>query len=168
MRIGFTLNGAAVEVDAAPEMSMADMLRARAGALSVHLGCEQGVCGACTVLVNGESVRSCLMLAAQAQGRSVVTAEGVAARHGDAWLDIEAALVRRGAFQCGFCTSGMVVCLEELLVRAEPVTIEEIRRHLSGQICRCTGYAPIVEAFTDVLAEAHLLTGDRAPREGAP
>lgn len=161
MKIDFSLNGASVGADVPPATSLADLLRGGAGATSVHLGCEQGVCGACTILLDGRSVRSCLMIAAQAQGRSIVTAEGVALRRGDAWLDIEAALVRRGAFQCGFCTSGMVVCLEELLEHGVPVTYEEIRLHLSGQICRCTGYAPIVEAFADVLEEAHLFVGDR-------
>lgn len=166
MKISCTLNGAAFEADAPPSMSIADVLRDKAGLRSVHLGCEQGVCGACTILLDGRTVRSCLMIAPQAQGRSLTTAEGVSAQHADIWAAVEAALVENGAFQCGFCTPGMVICLEELLALGQSVTLEEVRNHLSGQICRCTGYAPIVKAFVEVLEGRGLL--EDAPEPSRP
>ncbi len=160
MRIALDLNGAQVEADVEPSVSLADLLRTKLGALSVHLGCEQGVCGACAVLVDGRTVRSCLMLAVQGDGRSVTTAEGVPRRRRGEWAAIESAFVELNAFQCGFCTSGMVVALEELLSR-EAVTRSEVAAQLSGQICRCTGYAPIVEAFERALASSgRLCDGD--------
>lgn len=139
-------------------MSLGDLLRTNLDAYSVHFGCEQGVCGACTVLLDGETVRSCLLLAAQAEGRRVTTAEGVPARRKEQWAEIESTFLSMGAFQCGFCTSGMIICLEELLDRGVPFKAPQLASHLSGQICRCTGYAPILQAFEAVLEEAHLLT----------
>ena len=165
MRLAFELNDVPVVVEAAPFLSLADLLRSSLATLSVHLGCEQGVCGACTVLVEEKTVRSCLMLAVQTEGRRVTTAEGIAARHGQLWAEIESTFVATGAFQCGFCTSGMVVCLEELLVRAVPVGRREIIEQLSGQICRCTGYSPILSTFEAVLQAANLLADDD---EGGP
>ena len=166
MTIAFQLNGAAVEVRASSESaSLADVLRDELHAKSVHLGCEQGVCGACTVLVDGRVARSCLMVAGQAEGRSISTSEGASTRHPELWPAIESAFVERGAFQCGFCTSGMVACLEELLLAGEPVTRSDVLELLSGQICRCTGYLPILEVFDDVLAKAGLLAAEH--RAGA-
>lgn len=159
-RVGFELNDDKVDLDVDPNVSLADLLRSELGVVSVHLGCEQGVCGACAVLVDDEAVRSCLMLAVQADGRRVTTAEGVARRRGAAWTEIESSFVDEGAFQCGFCTSGMVVALEELLSRDAPVTRAEIAEQLSGQLCRCTGYAPIVTTFTAALSLAGRLSTD--------
>lgn len=168
MKISCVLNGATFETDAPASMSLADMLREKAGLRSVHLGCEQGVCGACTILLDGRTVRSCLMIAPQANGRSVTTAEGVPAERSDSWGEVEATFVDKGAFQCGFCTSGMVVCLEELLALGQPVTLEAVRHRLSGQICRCTGYAPILQAFAEILERSGLLLDEPASsRPGA-
>ena len=152
MQVGFELNGEHLDLDVEASVSLADLLHSRLAAASVHLGCEQGVCGACAVLVDEEAVRSCLMLGVQADGRRVTTAEGVARRRGGRWSEVEAALVGKGAFQCGFCTSGVVVALEELRAGDEPLTREDVVEQLSGQICRCTGYVPILEAFVSLLA----------------
>jgi aerobic-type carbon monoxide dehydrogenase small subunit (CoxS/CutS family) len=152
MRVVFELNDEKVDLELDPSQSLADVLRSELGALSVHLGCEQGVCGACSVLLDGQTVRSCLTLGVQADGRVVTTAEGIARRRGASFAEIESSFVDSGAFQCGFCTSGMVVALEELLSTSGSVTRSEIREQLSGQICRCTGYAPIVETFEATLA----------------
>jgi aerobic-type carbon monoxide dehydrogenase small subunit (CoxS/CutS family) len=160
MKVAFELNGDRVEIDAEPSASLADVLRSQLGATSVHLGCEQGVCGACAVLIDEQAARSCLTLAVQADGRAITTAEGIARRHGDAWRQIEALFVDNGAFQCGFCTSGMIVALEELLASSEAVERSAIADQLSGQICRCTGYAPIVETFESLLASAGRLRED--------
>lgn len=163
MRAQFELNDDHVEVEVEPWASLADVLRSH-GATSVHLGCEQGVCGACAVLIDGKPVRSCLTLAVQADGRSITTAEGVAVRRGSEWKKIESTFVDSGAFQCGFCTSGMVVALEELLGRGEVVTRAAIADQLSGQICRCTGYTPIVETFERALSRETLSPGKAADR----
>jgi carbon-monoxide dehydrogenase large subunit len=158
-KITFELNGKSVTAEAESSSSLADMLRGELGAYSVHLGCEHGVCGACTVLVEGKSVRSCLMLAPQAEGRRITTAEGVPEAQQELWGTIESSFVDEGAFQCGYCTSGMVVCLSEMLERGERLGRGEIIEQLSGQICRCTGYLAILSAFERVLEEAHLLVG---------
>ncbi|MGH3273288.1 MAG: (2Fe-2S)-binding protein, partial [Streptosporangiaceae bacterium] len=112
---------------------------------------------ACTVLVDGRSARSCLMVAPQANGRSVTTAEGLPAHDPMLWDVIENAFVEKDAFQCGFCTSGMVICLAELLWRSRTVTPADLTEQLSGQVCRCTGYGALLEAFSEVLRYAGLL-----------
>ncbi|MGB9113615.1 MAG: (2Fe-2S)-binding protein [Acidimicrobiales bacterium] len=160
IKVAFELNGERVEIDVEPSVSLADVLRSQLGATSVHLGCEQGVCGACAVLIDEQAVRSCLTLAVQADGRAITTAEGIARRRGDAWQEIESTFVDNGAFQCGFCTSGMVVALEELLACGEAIEQSAIADQLSGQICRCTGYEPIVDTFESVLASAGRLRED--------
>ena len=158
--IAFELNGRKVVTEAGPSLTLADLLRSSLGACSVHLGCEQGVCGACTVLVDDKSVRSCLMLAVQAEDRRITTAEGVAERHSDLWETIESTFVSEGAFQCGYCTSGMIVSLSEILDQGARLTRSELVERLSGQICRCTGYAPIRAACELILAEAGLFSGE--------
>ncbi len=155
--ITFELNGRRVAMAAAATLSLADLLRSKLGARSIHLGCEQGVCGACTILLDGRSVRSCLMLAAQVDGRAVTTAEGVAERYAELWGEIESTFLSEGAFQCGYCTSGMIVCLSELLDRRLRLTSAEIAERLSGQICRCTGYGPLRSAFESILEKVDLL-----------
>jgi carbon-monoxide dehydrogenase small subunit len=133
-----------------PRTTLADCLRQHLKLTGTHLGCEHGVCGACTVIVNGVAVRACLMLAVQARGASLVTVEGLS--DGDALSPLQAAFRRHNALQCGFCTSGMLTTLHALLT-AEPFADEErIRDVLSGNLCRCTGYIPIVEAALDARA----------------
>jgi aerobic carbon-monoxide dehydrogenase small subunit len=129
LRLELTVNGRAWAGEVEPRLSLADLVRERMRLTGTHLGCEQGACGACTVLLDGEAVRSCLLLAVQASGRSVTTVEGVE-------LDLGP------VFQCGFCRPGFVVTAEALRRAGLPAT-EEV---LAGNICRCTGYSPIVEA----------------------
>jgi aerobic-type carbon monoxide dehydrogenase small subunit (CoxS/CutS family) len=156
MPIKFEVNGKPVEVEVEPRMSLADCLRHKLRLTGTHVGCEHGVCGACTVLVDGATARSCLMLAVQADGRSVETIESVAAPDG-ALHPIQAALSRHHGLQCGYCTPGVVMTLLELQREcgAEPVSEEDIRRALSGNLCRCTGYQGMVDAALEILPGAH-------------
>jgi aerobic-type carbon monoxide dehydrogenase small subunit (CoxS/CutS family) len=144
MRVAFTVNGAAAEVEVEPRLSLADCLRHALGLTGTHLGCEHGVCGACTVIVDGAPLRSCLMLAVQAEGAAIVTVEGLS---DDAALSpLQTAFRKHHALQCGFCTPGMLTTAHALLC-AEPDCDEaRIREVLSGNLCRCTGYIPIVAA----------------------
>ena len=142
------VNGAARELEVAPRDLLLDVLRQSLGLMSVHAACEQGPCGACTVLVDGVSVRSCLMFAVQADGATITTVEGLA-QSGGGMHPVQEAFSDCHALQCGFCTPAMVLTVVELLERhPEPdrVTIEEA---LAGQLCRCTGYESIVEAVHD-------------------
>jgi aerobic-type carbon monoxide dehydrogenase small subunit (CoxS/CutS family) len=124
---------------------LADFLRHDLGLTGTHAGCEHGVCGACTVLVDGQSVRSCLMLAVQANGRDVTTVEGLSTV-GGTLNPLQQAFWERRALQCGFCTPGMLMTLTELLADNQSPTESEIRERISGNICRCTGYQAIVDA----------------------
>jgi aerobic carbon-monoxide dehydrogenase small subunit len=141
----FELNGRPCTVGVPPRMTLADLLRDRLGQTGTHLGCEHGACGACTVLVDGASVRSCLMLGVQASGRSVTTIEGVSPAEGPL-SDLQQALSDHGGLQCGFCTPGVVLAATELLERNPSADEEAIRSALSGNLCRCTGYEVIVRA----------------------
>jgi aerobic carbon-monoxide dehydrogenase small subunit len=125
-------------------MTLADFLRDRLRLTGTHLGCEQGVCGACTILAGGRAVRSCLMLALQADGMELTTVEGMG--EPGRLSQLQAALVRHRAFQCGFCTPGFLASAEEILRTGRRYSPEELRTLLSGNICRCTGYQAIVEA----------------------
>jgi carbon-monoxide dehydrogenase small subunit len=128
--------------------SLADFLRDHLDLTGTHLGCEHGVCGACTVLLDGSTARSCVVLAAQASGGEVVTVEGLSAA--DGLSDVQAALARHGGLQCGFCTPGFVVAITELLGSGRELDEAEVREELSGNICRCTGYQGIVRAVVEV------------------
>jgi carbon-monoxide dehydrogenase small subunit len=144
MQIRLTVNGAARELDVAPRLTLADCLRHGLHLTGTHLGCEHGVCGACTIILDGAPVRACLMLAVQADGAAIVTVEGLA--DGADLSPLQRAFRKHNALQCGFCTPGMLTTLHALLT-AEPFADEaRIRTVLSGNICRCTGYVPIVEA----------------------
>ncbi|WP_127126819.1 (2Fe-2S)-binding protein [Georgenia sp. SYP-B2076] len=143
-----TVNGAAVHRTVPARLSLADFLRDHLRLTGTHLGCEQGVCGACTVMVDGRSVRACLMLAAQADGSEVTTVEGLEDNEHAARL--RGALSRHHGLQCGFCTPGIVVAACELLGRCtQPPAEDEVRETLSGNICRCTGYTGIVDAVLE-------------------
>ena len=149
------INGQPITHDVEPRETLADFVRERCGLTATHLGCEHGACGACTLLVDGKATRSCLMLAAMAEGRPVVTLEGLAD-------DPVTNTLRRHfhelhALQCGFCTPGMLITARDILARHRAPDEATIRRELAGQICRCTGYAAIVRAIAAAgreLAEA--------------
>jgi carbon-monoxide dehydrogenase small subunit len=146
MKVEFNLNGDAVGTEVEARTSLADCLRDNLGKTGTHLGCEHGVCGACTVLVNGEAVRSCLMLAVQADGEKVVTIEGLS---GDELSPLQASFRKHHALQCGFCTPGFITTAHALLSSEPDADEDRIRDVLSGNLCRCTGYISIVEAVMD-------------------
>jgi carbon-monoxide dehydrogenase small subunit len=147
-----TVNGRKYERGVPVRLTLADFLRHELELTGTHLGCEHGVCGACTVLVDGHSTRSCLMLAVQAHGREVVTVEGLAAPDG-ALSPLQKAFRTHHGLQCGFCTPGMLITLTELLRDNPDPSEAEIRDTLSGNLCRCTGYSGIVDAALDVAAQ---------------
>lgn len=144
MRLELTVNGDPYRREVASDATLLSVLRDVLGLTGTKWGCMTGDCGACTVLVDGEPIVSCLQLAAQVNGRSVTTIEGLA-RHGEL-NDVQAAFVENGAAQCGFCTPGMIVSAEALLRRSPSPTEAEIREALAGNLCRCTGYNKIVDA----------------------
>jgi aerobic carbon-monoxide dehydrogenase small subunit len=151
MKLSLTLNGRTVEADEVdPNASLLDLLRDHLGQVGTKDACRQGECGSCTVLLEGQLVCSCLVHAAQAEGRSVETIEGVATS--DGLTDLQQALVARGAVQCGFCTPGIVMAAQYLLDRAPRPTEDDVRAAISGNLCRCTGYQAIVDAVLDVAA----------------
>ena len=139
------VNGESRRVTVEPRKSLADTLREDCRLTGTHLGCEQGVCGACTILLDGEPVRSCLMLAVQAQGHAVRTVEGLAAEDGTLH-PLQQAFWEHHGLQCGFCTSGFLMLAAGLLESAEPATDEMIDHALSSNLCRCTGYENISKA----------------------
>jgi carbon-monoxide dehydrogenase small subunit len=149
VEIALTVNGAPVRAAVEPRQSLADLLREGLALTGTHLGCEHGACGACTVLLDGAAVRSCLVFAVQADGSEVVTVEGLA--QGEALSPLQRAFRTHHALQCGFCTPGFLVAATALLDENADPTPDEVRAALSGHICRCTGYVGIVEA---VLAAA--------------
>ncbi|MHB8489389.1 MAG: (2Fe-2S)-binding protein [Candidatus Dormibacteria bacterium] len=147
MELTLNVNGREWRGDVAGRLILADLLRDRLHLTGTHLGCEQGVCGACTVLVDGEAVRSCLMLALQADGCSIRTVESLAP---DGQLSrIQAAFLRHRALQCGFCTPGFLMSITELLDSGQRYNREELAEMLSGNVCRCTGYEPILDAVLE-------------------
>ena len=149
MRIGTTVNGQAHEHDVEPRLLLVQYLREVAGLTGTKIGCDTSSCGACTVLVDGESVKSCTMLAAQADGSEITTIEGLA--QGDELHPVQAAFHESHALQCGFCTAGMVMATVSLLDEIPSPTERDVRLGLEGNLCRCTGYHNIVKA---VLAAA--------------
>ena len=143
--VQMSVNGQPTEASVEPRLTLADYLRERCGLTGTHLGCEHGACGACTVLVDGQAMRSCLMFAVQADGCEVTTVEGIASEDGEL-SPVQAALRECHGLQCGFCTPGFVVSITALLQENPTATDEEIREGLSGNFCRCTGYQGIVNA----------------------
>lgn len=147
--VTLTVNGEPVVRTVPVRQHLVDFLRTELGLTGAHLGCEHGVCGACSVRVDGVVVRGCLMLAVQADGSEVVTIEGLD-ESGEV-ADLQAAFVNRNALQCGFCTPGMLMTAAELLAERKPKSRDEIRTFLSGNYCRCTGYHAIVDAVATTL-----------------
>jgi carbon-monoxide dehydrogenase small subunit len=143
------INGESVTRRIAVRQNLVDFLREEMGLTGTHIGCEHGVCGACTVRVDGNIVRGCLMLAVQAEGRHVDTIEGLS-DNGEI-AELQEAFHKRNALQCGFCTPAMLLTAQDLAARNPHATREQIREHLSGNYCRCTGYHAIVDAVESVL-----------------
>jgi aerobic-type carbon monoxide dehydrogenase small subunit (CoxS/CutS family) len=146
--IHLTVNGRVYERTVAVRMTLADFLREELNLTGTHLGCEHGVCGACTILYNGAAVRSCLMLAVQADGAALMTVEGLA--QGDTLHPLQQAFQEYHALQCGFCTPGFLMTAYALLQETPHPSRDEVREAIAGNICRCTGYAPIVQAIVQV------------------
>ena len=144
MIVSTNVNGIPVEQQVEPRLLLSDFLRHTLGLTGTHVGCEHGVCGACNVLLDGRSVRSCLLFAVQVDGHAVTTVEGLG--EPDAPHPVQTAFIEHGALQCGFCTPGFLVSLAELLPELEGLEDDALRESLSGNICRCTGYQAIVAA----------------------
>lgn len=162
-RVAFTLNGKPVSGEAEPRMLLADFLRHELGLTGTHVGCEHGVCGACTVQIDGEPARACLTYALRMEGRDVRTVEALAGED-DALSPLQQAFRRNHALQCGFCTPGILMTLDAWLKTNPTPNEQEIREALSGNICRCTGYAAIVKAVMDYVAKPRHKSGP--DREG--
>jgi len=150
-RVSLMVNSVRYESEVDVRMTLGDFLRRELKLTGTHLGCEHGVCGACTILVEGRAVRSCLMLAVQANGKIVETIEGLAKADGTL-SDLQEAFIAHNGLQCGFCTPGMLMTIEEMF--REEISVDEhtIRDRISGNICRCTGYQGIVDAVLSVTA----------------
>ncbi len=160
MRIRFVLNERQVDLDVRPDRRVVDLLREDLGLTGTKEGCGAGECGACTVLIDGEARLSCLMLAAQLDGRTVITVEGLA--RDDKFHPVQEAFVEHGAVQCGFCSPGMVLAAVDLLKRQPAPNRQQIRQGLSGNLCRCTGYVKIVDAV-EAAARRMREKGGRTP-----
>jgi carbon-monoxide dehydrogenase small subunit len=143
--IALSVNGERVEANVLTRLNLADFLREHLKLTGTHVGCEHGVCGACTVRVNGDIVRSCLMLAVQTHDAAIETIEGVS--DSGEIADLQSAFRERNALQCGFCTPGMLMAAQDLLKQSPSPDREQIREHLSGNYCRCTGYQAIIDAI---------------------
>jgi aerobic-type carbon monoxide dehydrogenase small subunit (CoxS/CutS family) len=159
--VNITVNGHCNQHHVQPRTHLVDFLRDGLGLKGSHLGCEHGVCGACTVQLDGQVVRGCLVLAVQADGRAVTTIEGLS--DSGVIRGLQQAFIKHNALQCGFCTSGMLMAAHELIETQPDANREQVREWISGNYCRCTGYQAIVNAICDVLAQrkaAHV--------EGAP
>ena len=150
--IRLTVNGKGYESLVPVRMTLADFLRGELDLTGTHVGCEHGVCGACTILLNDNAVRSCLMLAVQVDGASLMTVEGLA--DGQDLHPLQKAFQRNHALQCGFCTPGLLMTAYEFLKDTPNPTEAQVREGISGNICRCTGYAPIVQAILEVSQES--------------
>jgi aerobic-type carbon monoxide dehydrogenase small subunit (CoxS/CutS family) len=159
MSIQFEVNGKVVGIAVEPRMTLADCLRHELGLTGTHVGCEHGVCGACTVLVNGDAVRSCLMLAVQAEGSKVVTVEGLS--NDQELTALQTSFRKHHALQCGFCTPGMITTAHALLTDEPDCDADRVREVLAGNICRCTGYISIVESVLDARSAYKKSDGNR-------
>ncbi len=149
--VSITVNGILGSHQVQPRTHLIDFLRDNLGLKGSHLGCEHGVCGACTVQLDGQIVRGCLVLAVQADGRNVNSIEGLS--DSGELVGLQQAFIRHNALQCGFCTSGMLLAAHELIVTQPDANREKVREWISGNYCRCTGYQAIVDAICDVLQQ---------------
>ena len=145
--ITVTVNGKIYERSVEPRMTLVDLLRDELALTGTHVGCEHGVCGACTILMNGEAIRSCLTLAVQADGRQLMTVEGLA--RPEELHPLQKAFQERHALQCGFCTPGFLMTAYAFLEETPAPTEAQVREAISGNICRCTGYLPIIQAILE-------------------
>ncbi|GGE30774.1 (2Fe-2S)-binding protein [Agaricicola taiwanensis] len=146
MKVSLTVNNRKTDIDVEPRTTLLDALRDELSLKGTHAGCEHGVCGACTVMVDGVAVRSCLMFAVQGEGLDITTIEGIARGEGELGI-VQDAFCETHGLQCGYCTPGMIVAAQALLRQNQTPTDDEIREAISGNICRCTGYGQIVEAI---------------------
>ena len=158
MLVNFTVNDRPVQVDVEPRTTLVDCLRSTLRLTGTHIGCEHGVCGVCTVIIDGAAVRSCLMLAVQAEGNDIVTVEGLSRE--DGLTPLQTAFRKHHALQCGFCTPGMLTTAHALLSKEPDADEARIRSVLSGNLCRCTGYIPIIEAVLEARAAYRKITRD--------
>ena len=149
IEIDATLNGKPLRRRVKARQHLADFLRQELELTGTHLGCEHGICGACTVLIDGRTARGCLTLAAQISGKSVETIEGLT--ENGTLADLQMEFIERNAAQCGFCSSGMLLTTHELLLSGEPLSRADIREAMSGNMCRCTGYHAIIDAVEAVM-----------------
>lgn len=153
-----TVNNKPVEVGIDPRESLADTLRQRLGLTSVKKGCEVGECGACTVLVDGVAIDSCIYLSVWAQGKTILTVEGLQSENGEL-TPLQKAFVEEAAVQCGFCTPGLIMSAVEIVGSGKLYTRDELRKLISGHLCRCTGYENILNAVERAVNEAHKFVG---------
>jgi carbon-monoxide dehydrogenase small subunit len=160
--VRFTVNGKPVTATVEGRMTLADCLRHELKLTGTHVGCEHGICGACTVIMDGAAVRSCLVFAMQAEQTNIITVEGLTVA--DTLSPLQAAFRKRHALQCGFCTPGILTTMHALLTEEPDASAERVREVLSGNICRCTGYVSIVEAVLD----ARTAYANKAARGAAP
>jgi carbon-monoxide dehydrogenase small subunit len=158
MDLKININSQFIEADVAARLNLADFSRHELGLTGTHVGCEHGVCGACTVLVNGEAVRSCLMLAIQANGQKIITIEGLS--NDEQLSALQMSFRKNNALQCGFCTPGFITTAHALLTNEPNCDENRIREVLSGNLCRCTGYVPIVQAVLDARIHYQNLGGE--------
>jgi len=149
-KIQFILNHEKRVIDVAPHETLLEVLREKLGVKSPKCGCDRGDCGACNVLLNGKSVRSCLILAIEVDGQEVVSVEGISK---DGLSKVQEAMINNNAFQCGFCAPGVIISTTELLNKNQHPTMDEIKEALSGNLCRCTGYLPILKAVQNATKE---------------
>lgn len=162
MKVNFTVNGRPAALETEARTTLVDALRQQLGLTGTHAGCEHGVCGSCTVIVDGAAVRSCLMLAVQAEGRAIATVEGLSPDGGTTLSPLQAAFRKHHALQCGFCTPGVLMTAHALLTDEPDADAERIRDVLSGTLCRCTGYLPIVDAVLEARSAYRRPLGERA------
>ena len=156
--IKMTVNGKEVETAVDPRESLLDTLRNRLGLTSVKRGCEVGECGACTVLVDGEAIDSCIYLAVWAEGRTILTVEGLRGPNGEL-SPIQQAFIEEAAVQCGFCTPGLIMTAVEIVGSGKRYTREELRKQIFGHLCRCTGYQNILNAMERIVNETYKAVG---------
>jgi len=149
--IRLSVNGEEWDVEVEPNETLLEVLRDRIGIKSPKVGCERGDCGACTVILAGRTVRSCLVLAVEADGHGVLTVEGLSK---DGPTELQQAFIEKNSFQCGFCAPGVVLSVSELLATTTKPTEDEVKEAIAGNLCRCTGYTPIVDAVMEFVEES--------------